>query len=43
MDLADRKDAIRPANAKKSDVRKILSKAAEHFDELAALREEMHE
>lgn len=41
--LADRPDAIRPANAKKSDVRKILLTAAEHFEELAALWEEMHE
>lgn len=43
VDLADRCDAIRPGNAKKSDVRNILSKAAEHFDELVELWEEMHE
>jgi len=43
VDLADRDDAVRPANAKKSDMRAVLKKAAEHFDELAALWEEMHE
>ena len=43
VDLADRTDAVRPANAKKNDVRAILRKAAEHFDELVALWEEMHE
>lgn len=40
--LAERKDAIRPANAKKSDVKKILTDAAQHFEELAALWEEIH-
>lgn len=40
--LADRKDAVRPANATRSDVRKILNAAARHFDELAALWEEIH-
>ena len=40
--LADRKDAIRPANAKRSDVKKILNAAAEHFDDLAALWEGIH-
>ena len=43
VDLADRDDAVRPANAKKSDIRAVLKKAAEHFDELVALWEEMHE
>jgi hypothetical protein len=43
VDLADRKDAIRPANAKKSDIRKILDQAAEHFGELVELWKEMHE
>ena len=43
VDLASRKDAVRPANAKKSDIRKILDKAATHFEELVALWEEMHE
>ena len=40
--LADRKDAIRPTNAKRSDVKKILSAAAQHFDELVALWEVIH-
>jgi Domain of unknown function (DUF4160) len=40
--LADRKDAIRPANAKRSDVKKIMNAAAEHFDDLAALWEGIH-
>jgi hypothetical protein len=40
--LAERADAIRPANAKRSDVKKILRSAAEHFDELADLREGIH-
>ena len=40
--LADRDDAIRPPNAKRSSVRKILNAAAEHFDELVALWEKMH-
>jgi hypothetical protein len=40
--LASRKDAIRPANAKRSDVSKILNTAALHFDALAALWEEIH-
>lgn len=41
--LADRVDAIRPGNAKRSCVRRILSSAAEHFDELVALWERMHD
>ena len=41
--LARRDDAVRPANAKRSDVKKILSAAAEHFEELAALWEAIHE
>lgn len=40
--LTKRSDAIRPANAKRSDVRKILNAAALHFEELAALWEAMH-
>jgi len=40
--LADRDDAIRPANAKRSDVRKILEAGADHFDELVELWEGMH-
>jgi hypothetical protein len=37
--LAKRVDAIRPAGAKRSDVKKILKTAAEKFEELAALWE----
>jgi hypothetical protein len=40
--LADRADCIRPGNAKRSDVRKILRAAAKHFDELVSLWEKMH-
>lgn len=40
--LADRKDAIRPGNAKKSDIRKVLISAASHFEALVALWEEIH-
>jgi hypothetical protein len=40
--LADRRDCIRPGNAKRSDVRRILRSAAEHFDELVSLWEKMH-
>jgi hypothetical protein len=40
--LAKRNDAIRPANAKRSDVKKILKAAAQHFEELAALWEDIH-
>jgi hypothetical protein len=40
--LADRADRIRPGNAKRSDVRKILTTAAEHFDALVLLWERMH-
>jgi len=38
--LAKRDDAIRPANAKRSEVKKILSTAALHFEELVELWEE---
>ena len=41
--LARRDDAVRPANAKRSDVKKILRAAAGHFEELAALWEAIHE
>ncbi|WP_263364949.1 DUF4160 domain-containing protein [Edaphobacter acidisoli] len=41
--LANRRDAIRPANAKRSDVKKILRSAAEHFDDLVALWEKTHD
>lgn len=40
--LAKRTDAIRPANAKRSDVKKILKAAAQCFDDLAALWEAIH-
>jgi len=40
--LAARKDAVRPANAKRSTVKKILTAAALHFEELVALWEEIH-
>jgi hypothetical protein len=40
--LADRGDAIRPSNAKRSDVRKVLNVAARHFEELLELWEGMH-
>jgi hypothetical protein len=40
--LATRNDAVRPANAKRSDVRKVLVAAALHFEELAALWEGIH-
>jgi hypothetical protein len=41
VSLADRWDALNPANAKRSDVRKILSLASEHFEELVAIWEAM--
>jgi hypothetical protein len=40
--LADRPDCIRPANAKRSDIRKILRTAAKHFEQLVSLWEKMH-
>ncbi len=40
--LARRKDAVRPANAKSSDVKKILSAAAENFEALVKLWEGTH-
>jgi hypothetical protein len=40
--LAQRKDSIRPGNAKRSDVKKILNAAAVHFNELAELWERIH-
>ena len=42
VSLADRPDCIRPGNAKRSEVRKILRTAATHFDELVPLWEKMH-
>jgi hypothetical protein len=40
--LAEREEAVRPANAKRSAVRKILDAAALHFTELTALWEGIH-
>jgi hypothetical protein len=40
--LSKRQDAIRPSNAKRSDVKKILNMAALHFGELVELWEEIH-
>ena len=40
--LADRDDAVRPTNAKRSDVKRILRVGADHFEELAALWEVVH-
>ena len=40
--LAASKDAIRPTNAKRADVRKILNAAAQHFEALANLWEKIH-
>ncbi len=37
--LADRKDAVRPRNASRSDIKHVLLVAAAHFDELVALGE----
>jgi hypothetical protein len=38
-----KQDAIRPADAKHSEIRRILIAAAEHFDSLVELWEKMHE
>jgi hypothetical protein len=40
--LSKRNDAVRPSNAKRSDVKKILYVAARHIEELAELLEEIH-
>jgi hypothetical protein len=40
--LAARVDAVRPANAKRNDTKRALALAADHFDELVELWEEMH-
>jgi hypothetical protein len=39
VSLANRKDAVRPRNASRSDVKHVLMVATKHFDELAALWE----
>lgn len=41
--LANRADAIRPSNAKRTTIMRVLHTAAEHFDELVELWERMHE
>jgi hypothetical protein len=38
--LADRKDRVKPANAKRSDISHVVTLAAEHFDELVQLWED---
>lgn len=40
--LAERRDVVRPADAKRSDVRRILNVAASHFEELVALWRSIH-
>ncbi|MEO6834694.1 MAG: DUF4160 domain-containing protein [Candidatus Tumulicola sp.] len=40
--LSDRVGAIAPANAKRSDVKKVLQVARDHFDDLVAAWEKMH-
>ena len=42
VSLADRTDCVRPSNASKSDVRHVLTVAAEYFSELATLWEKHH-
>ena len=42
VDLSKQRGAVQPANAKRSDVRKILNMAAQHFEELVALWESVH-
>jgi hypothetical protein len=42
VSLAGRTDAIRPGNARKSDVRHVLMAAAGHFEELVTLWEKHH-
>jgi hypothetical protein len=37
--LASRKDAVRPGNGSRADVRHVLGVASNHFDELIALLE----
>jgi hypothetical protein len=40
--VANRRDAVRPGNAKRSDVKHILGVAAAHLDELIGLWEQAH-
>jgi hypothetical protein len=43
VSLANRTDAVRPGNGSKSDVRHVLTIAAEHFDDLVLLWEKQHD
>jgi hypothetical protein len=40
--ISIRTDAIRPSNAKRSEVKRILNVAAQHFDDLVELWEGIH-
>ena len=40
--LADRTDRLRPRDAKRSDVKRVLMAAQEYFDELVLAWEKMH-
>jgi hypothetical protein len=40
--IADREDAIRPGDAKKNQIRRIINVANQHFDDLSELWEEAH-
>lgn len=40
--VANRKDAIRPANGSKADARQVLAVAAEHYSELVTRWEKHH-
>ncbi|WP_281047453.1 DUF4160 domain-containing protein [Terriglobus saanensis] len=42
VSLAGRADATRPGNGSKSDVRHVLTVAAQHFEDLVALWEKHH-
>lgn len=42
VQLDDRIGAIRPKDAKKSDVRKVLQSAVDHSDQLKTLWEKVH-
>ena len=42
VSLANRKDAVRPGNSSRQDVKHILEVAAEHFDRLQELWEDAH-
>lgn len=42
VSLANRRDAVRPGDGSRSDIRHILTTAAKHFDELVSLWEKQH-